>query len=353
MLAKAVKIFKKLKKSFLVYLFLVVFLTLFTFSLWGVVFLNQSLSLNFNSSLKKSVDLDNSTGLVASSKTKTEPKPTPVSSPITLVVGGDVMLARSVTTKMRGLNNFSYPLAQIAPFLRGADLALVNLESPFGWDCESTDEGMKFCADFRAIETLIEAGVDLVSLANNHSLDQGELGLTQTIDFLKENFITPIGLREPVILEVKGSRLIFLAYNAVNPQSDLVSWAYPEVVESEIKRFSQEADFLIVYFHWGREYAKTPVAGGGSPYHPRRLAHLAVDSGADLVLGAHPHVVQENEWYQEKLIVYSFGNLVFDQSWSAETQKGMIGYFTIGKEGLVSSEFLPVTLVDYQPKLEN
>jgi poly-gamma-glutamate synthesis protein (capsule biosynthesis protein) len=281
------------------------------------------------------------------------PTPSPELSRISLTVAGDVMLARSVTVKMRALENFSYPFAEIAPVLRRADLTLINLESPFGENCLSTDTGMRFCADSRAVEGLIDSGVDLVSLANNHALDQREDGLTETIELISQNFMTPIGLKEPVFLKIRGINLVFLAYNAVLPKSELIAWAYPEVVESEIKRFSQESDLLIVYFHWGQEYLETPQAGSGCPYDPRKLAHLAIDSGADLVLGSHPHVVQENEWYQGKLIVYSLGNFVFDQSWSQSTQKGLIAEFVLTKNGLVDSKFSPVTIVGFQPRLDN
>jgi poly-gamma-glutamate synthesis protein (capsule biosynthesis protein) len=295
--------------------------------------------------------------LNASRKNTAPPVPTPTPPPqnpqLSLVVAGDVMLARSVTTKMRQLQDFSYPFAKIAPVLANADLTLVNLESPFGRHCPSTDQGMKFCADFRSLEGLIKAGVDLVSLANNHALDQGEAGLSETIRLLEENFITPIGLREPVFLKVKGINLVFLAYNGVLPKSELISWSYPEVITSEIKRFKKEADLLIVFFHWGKEYQKAPMAGSGTIYDPKKLARRAIDAGADLILGAHPHIVQETEWYRDSLIVYSLGNLVFDQSWSQATQEGLIGRFILDKNGLISHQLLPIQIKNYQPKLKS
>ncbi|MBN1263388.1 MAG: CapA family protein [Candidatus Pacebacteria bacterium] len=278
--------------------------------------------------------------------------PSPPPAEITLMVTGDVMLARSLTTEMRRLKDFAYPFKKTAQILSQADLTLINLESPLGNDCVSVDTGMRFCADFRAVEGLIKAGVDLVSLANNHALDQGESGLRETIRLVEENFMTPLGLREPVFWESQGVRLAFLAYNAVNPKSDLISWADSEVVESEIKRFDLEADVLIVYFHWGKEYEKKPMAGSGTLIDPVKLAHLAIDSGADLVLGSHPHVIQENEWYQGKLIVYSLGNFIFDQSWSQETQEGLVGKFVLNRGGLVRADFLPVEIINYQPRFK-
>lgn len=329
-MAKEKKHSRLKRKVFFSFLTLVLFF-LILFNLWGLIFLRQ---------LKKP------------HQASVTPTPTPVlpaSLPVTLIVTGDVMLARSVTAKMRDLADFSYPFSKTANFLKNADLTLINLESPLGTDCPSTDAGMRFCADYQALEGLIRAGVDLASLANNHALDQGETGLKETEVLLKENFITPVGLKEPVFRQVNGVQLVFLAYNSVVPESDLVSWAYPDVVQSEIRRFSQEADLVIVYFHWGKEYAATPMAGGGSASAPQELAHLAVEAGADLVLGSHPHVVWENERYQEKLIVYSLGNFVFDQSWSQETREGVVGKFVLAKDGLIEAEFLPVKIDGYQP----
>lgn len=270
---------------------------------------------------------------------------------VRLLVTGDVQLGRSLTTKMRALDDFNYPFRATAEFLRQADLTLINLESPFGQDCPSTDTGMVFCADYRSVKGLLEAGIDLASLANNHALNQDEAGLAYTQSLLTENFITPLGLREPVIREINGVKLGFLAYNGVSPQSELVAWAHPDVIASEIKRYRGQVDFLIVFFHWGREYTATPAAGGGAPEPPSRLAHLAIDAGADLVLGAHPHVVQNKEEYRGKLIVYSLGNFVFDQSWSQETQEGEVGEFFIAKSGLVKANFLPLKIINYQPVL--
>lgn len=271
-------------------------------------------------------------------------------SPVSLLVTGDVMLARSVTAKMRHLDDFSYPFAKTESVLKSPDLTLINLESPLGNNCPTLETGMKFCADFRAIRGLIDSGVDLVSLANNHALDQGEIGLSETVRLIKDNFMDLLGLREPVFLEVKGIKFVFLAYNAVLPKSNLIAWADPAVVTSQIKRFRSEADVLIIFFHWGKEYESVPMAGSGCPIEPKKLAHLAIEAGADLVLGTHPHVVQKNEWYQGKLIVYSLGNFIFDQNWSTATQQGIVGKFIFNKKGLISSQFLPVATKDYQPR---
>ncbi|MCJ7827938.1 CapA family protein [Patescibacteria group bacterium] len=273
------------------------------------------------------------------------------SSQVTITVAGDVMLARAVTQRMRQKDDFAYPFFHAYPFFSQTDLVWVNLESPFGQDCVTTEVGMVFCADSRAVESLIGSGVGLVSLANNHAFNQGQEGLEFTVRLLEENFIQASGLREPVYWEKNGLKFGFLAYNGVNPKVGAVSWADPEVVSDEVARLKKETDLVVVYFHWGQEYTSEPELGGASPYHPRDLAYQAIEAGADLVVGAHPHVVQPVEWYQGKLIVYSLGNFVFDQGWSAATQRGMVGRFTFDPQGLVMASYLPVFLVDFQPIL--
>lgn len=275
----------------------------------------------------------------------------PAKAQVTLVVTGDVMLARSVTAAMRQRGDFGYLFGQVHSLLGDADLAWINLESPFGLECPTTHQGMNFCADYRAVEGLVGSGVDLVSLANNHVLDQGANGLEATKQLLIQNLLQPTGLDEPVMIEKKGVRLGFLNYNAVVPRSELVSWAEPELIREEVARLREKVDVIVVFFHWGEEYTPQPERGGGSKYSPRQLAYEVVEAGADLVLGAHPHVVQPPEWYQGKLIVYSFGNFIFDQTWSVETQRGMVGRFVLDKEGLMVATYLPIKIVDFQPRV--
>lgn len=338
----------KKEKIILLLILLALFLALFNF--WVVGRLKM---LTYQREKEEMVSEDN--------KIKVEESllPTPTEENIKelkqvlLRVTGDVMLARSVNKKMHQVDNFTYPFEKTAAFLKKADLTLVNLESPFGESCPLTDEGMIFCADPKAIEGLVESGVDLASLANNHIGDQKEKGIERTRQLLETNLIWPIGLREMVTREVNGIRLGFLAYNAVLPNRLETNWADLEVVKSEVTRFSKEVDHLVVYFHWGNEYQKKPIAGGGSPYDPQKLARAAIESGADLILGAHPHVVQETETYQGKIIIYSLGNFVFDQNWSEETKKGEIGEFVFDKEKLVSWKLIPVAIENFQPSFES
>ena len=273
------------------------------------------------------------------------------SEKLSLLVVGDVMLARSLTAQMRVKGDFNWPFMFVGPLIASADLVWVNLESPFGQQCLSTYEGMVFCADQQAVEGLVKTGIDLVSLANNHALDQGEAGLLFTKELLEGNYIRTTGLSETVIWEENGVRLGLLSFNAVIPHSDLIAWAEPEYVADQIIKIKTNVDAVVVYFHWGEEYTEKPVQGGGSQFSPRELAYAAIEAGAELVVGAHPHVVQPPEWYQGKLIVYSLGNFIFDQDWSWATRQGLAGRFIFDKEGMSMANFIPIEITNSVPRV--
>jgi poly-gamma-glutamate synthesis protein (capsule biosynthesis protein) len=119
----------------------------------------------------------------------------------------------------------------------------------------------------------------------------------------------------------------------------------PERVAEAVRAAGERADVVIPYFHWGVEYAAEPNA------RQRSLAYAAIDAGADLVLGAHPHWVQTTERYEDTLIVYSMGNFVFDQEWSRETKRGVIATFAFDGAEVTAVEYTPILIVDFnQPR---
>lgn len=259
---------------------------------------------------------------------------------ITLIAVGDVMLGRSVNAKMRKLNDFDYPFLKTAAFLKAADLTFINLESAFFDDCPTTNTGMVFCADPKAIEGLVFAGIDVTNLANNHIQNYGEEGVKLTKKLLQENSIIPLGLDQNLVIkEIKGTRFGFLGF-------DLTSGYREEEITEIVQESSLSSDVLIVSLHWGTEYAQEPST------RQIELAHKIIDAGADLILGHHPHVIQRVEDYHGAKIVYSLGNFIFDQPWSEETKKGLVGVFTFQNKKLIGSEFKEVYIRDYsQPEL--
>ena len=261
--------------------------------------------------------------------------------PITLIAVGDVMLGRSVNAKIRSLNNFIYPFLKTASFLKSADLTFINLEAPFYDHCPTINEGMKFCADPRAVEGLVFAEIDIVNLANNHIRNYGTEGVALTQSLLRQSKIDFLSFEENFLVKViQGTRLGFLGF-------DLTSGYQEKKVITQVKEEKAKVNILIVSFHWGQEYAQEP-----SPSQVK-LAHQAVEAGADLIIGHHPHIIQRVEDYQGAKIVYSLGNFVFDQAWSEETKKGLVGLFTFQNKKLIKSKFKKIYIQDFcQPEFK-
>lgn len=258
---------------------------------------------------------------------------------ITLIAVGDVMLGRSVNAKMRQLNDFTYPFLKTADFLKAADLTFINLESPFYDDCPTTNTGMIFCADPKAIEGIVFAGIDVANLANNHIRNYGQDGVALTQNLLREKGITFISHEESFLTkDAKGTKFGFLGF-------DLTPGYQEERIIEAVKENNPKADVLIISFHWGTEYAQEPSSW------QIELAHQVIDAGADLIIGHHPHVIQRIEDYHQGKIVYSLGNFVFDQPWSEATKKGLVGIFTFQGKKLINSEFKEVYIQNYsQPE---
>lgn len=267
------------------------------------------------------------------------------SDEIVLLATGDVILARSVNSQMVRKNNFLYPFEKTADFLKKADITLINLESPLISNCPTTDEGMVFCGQEKAVNGLVYSGVKIASLANNHMADYEIDGFHQTINLLQQNKIAVTGYGEPAILEVKGKKFGFLGYNDIVERYDLLLKPEINLLQNNIKSLKQKVDFVIVAFHWGVEYTSSPSA------RQKELAYSAIDAGADLIIGNHPHWVQTVEKYQDKFIAYSHGNFIFDQMWSRETREGVIGKYIFDKNGLKAVNFYPVIIENYsQPR---
>ncbi len=259
---------------------------------------------------------------------------------VTMIATGDVIPARSVNYKMATGHGFLWPWKKTADVLRSADTTVINLETPLLSSCPLTVEGMLFCGDARAVEGLRYAGVDVATLGNNHIGNHFAAGIEETIRHLRTAGITPVS-QGVVYKEIKGIRFAFLAYNDIGAPEAGVPWADDETIRTEVARARNTADVVLVAYHWGAEYVAQPGE------RQRYLARLAVDAGADVVLGNHPHWIQPVEIYKGKFIAYAHGNFVFDQEWSEETKRGMIGRYVFYDKKLVDVEYLPVRIVDY------
>lgn len=273
----------------------------------------------------------------------------------TIIFGGDVMLSRTVQQKMAQYNNWSWPLENIANLTAAADLAVVNLESPFTKNTSYfvKDDSTSFNADPRSIATLKSAGIDIVSLANNHIMDRGIKGLKDTREILTANQIDFVGAglnelqaRKPVIKEINNIKFAFLAY--AYPQYSSVNSNTPgsadmniEKMKTNISQLKDQVDIVIVLMHAGIEYTNKPNR------QQIEFAHAAVEAGADLIIGHHPHWVQSIEIYKNRPIIYSLGNLVFDQMWSKQTQIGALAKINWTNKIMKNVEIITIHIKDY------
>lgn len=250
----------------------------------------------------------------------------------TLLFVGDIMLSRAIGSGMGKNNNWNYPFLKIADLLKSADLTFGNLEGPISKNGTKVGSIYSFEANPKSVEGLIYSGFDVVSVANNHIWDYGGEAFKDTLKILKENNISYVGggftydeAHTPVIKEVNGTKIAYLGYTNLLPpflgtKGDKLSVAFPDEdqLALDIHNAKRLADIVVVSFHWGNEY---------ETHHnsfQENLAHIAIDAGADLVVGHHPHVIQEIEKYKDGYIAYSLGNFVFDQNFSEETKSGLL-----------------------------
>ncbi|MHB8508630.1 MAG: CapA family protein [Candidatus Dormibacteria bacterium] len=272
---------------------------------------------------------------------------------VTLVVTGDVIPARHVNLEMVRRNDFLWPFREVHDtLLSSGDIRLIDLEAPLLPGCPPSDSGFKFCGDPRFMDALAFAHVDVASLANNHLTNYGPEGTQDTVKYLADHGIQPCGLGLVARMTVKGVRFAFLGFNGVGVAVNRAE------MKREIDLARPDADVVVVEFHWGKEYVLTPQSTHDviAPDDPREIGHLAIDDGADLVIGNHPHAVQGVELYRGKLITYAHGNFVFDQMWTPDPgqedpRNGVVGRYRFWDGKLVDVDYLPIRIYDYgQPR---
>lgn len=277
------------------------------------------------------------------SQTLSTPKP---DSTFTLISTGDIGLVRYINLVIQQKKDPTYPFLNIASYLKNADLTVTNLEGPLIKNCPIFITGFKFCGEATNIKGLIFAGIDATNLANNHSTNFGLEGLGETANILKDNKIIGFGQDGQIqYLSIKGKKIALVGFVELGANWSGLNNATTENIAKLVTQAKKNADVVIAAFHWGTEYQTHPTDS------QIKLAHIAVDNGADLVLGNHPHWIQENEIYKGKFITYAQGNTIFDQDWSQETKEGVLYKFKYenGKFQKVDERY---TVIDYnsQPR---
>jgi len=294
------------------------------------------------------------------------PRPVPKKAQkIVILAGGDVSLARGCGQRI--LDDPTYnPLQAVAPLLRKADLTFVNLESQLtdqGGVTQSPHHPLVFCGPPGGAKTLARAGIDVVSLANNHIWDYGKSALFETMDYLDAAKVAYAGVGRQEgeawkarLLEVKGWKVAWLAVTDIWNQGaldshvarDYVAQADPWATGIAIRKArDQGADLVLVSYHGGSEYLDEPVQ------RARRFVQVVMNAGADAILGHHPHVPQGVAWFRgRRPVFYSLGNLVFamhrDYPW---TGTSFFARLTFGQDGDVRVEACPYFIMGHKPQL--
>ncbi|MFL5778780.1 MAG: CapA family protein [Chloroflexota bacterium] len=244
--------------------------------------------------------------------------------------------------------------------IEGADIAIANFENPAPDAPRWHTRGTVFSAQPRLIDGLRHAGIDYVSLANNHIRDAGGVGVLQTMANLDRRGIAHSGAgknlaaaRRPAILEAAGGKVAILAYDAIAPVyhagSERIGSAplSAKIVRQDVAAARKAgAGVVIVFPHWGTEYREKPFA------KQQQLARAIIDAGADMVIGNHAHWAAAVEVYKGRPIWYALGNFVFDQTWSEPTMEGITLELTFERSRLVQARMRPHIILDKaQPNL--
>ncbi len=275
----------------------------------------------------------------------------------TIFFAGDVMLDRGVGLQVAryGDDDWRFPWRFIAEQFLSADVVFLNHEGVMSDVGQDAGGVYSFNFPLAALDGLLFAGVDVVSLANNHSFDWGGVALCDTKRRLNEHDIGTVGAgcsyteaNAPYVHAFDdGSSVGFLGYTSFYPNG-VAGNTYPgisdytlENMQQNITTLRESVDVIFVSLHWGEEYQPRSNA------EQQMIGRALIDAGADIIIGHHPHVIQEVEEYNGGWIFYSLGNFIFDQYFSAETMEGLVAMATVQGGAIVSVDTKKVLLNTY------
>jgi len=278
----------------------------------------------------------------------------------TITFVGDIMLTRGVKTSVD--NNFGGDYSKLfenLSELKNSDILFGNLEGDVSDVGNNVGSIYSFRMDPKVLPVLKDAGFDIFSFANNHAGDWNMPAFKDTLARLSDIGILKTGAgdnyeqaKNPTIINKNGINFGFLDFTDVGPNWLAAKDSTPGILLASdpnfadiIKNAKAKCDVLIVAFHWGVEYKTVHNT------RQQTLAHTAIDNGADMIIGGHPHVMEDIETYKNKKIVYSLGNFIFDQSFSEETMRGMAFTATFDGPNLVGTDQKIITLnKNFQPE---
>lgn len=282
---------------------------------------------------------------------------------ITILAGGDVSLGRGAGQRI--LKDPSYnPFKEIAPLLATADFRFVNLESQLsdqGGETQSPNHFLIFTGPPGGAAVLKRAGIDMVSVANNHMWDYGKRALFETLDNLDQAGVAHAGARkqpntqyEPVIVDIKGWKVAWFAVSHIWNQGPInlhegrhyVAWASFDLLGKRLKKAVKENDLVFVSYHGGGEYVDVPMQW------TRDFYRAVMSTGVHAIFGHHPHVPHGVGWTRGRPAFYSLGNLVFamhsDYEW---TGTSFFARVTIDEDKSISVQACPYYIMGHVPML--
>lgn len=280
---------------------------------------------------------------------------TVASGVVRIAFGGDTFMDM-MFAEYSNLYGVTYPWEDIAPIFQNSDIGFVNLETSVSTQGSTTKpEGYGFRTSPDKLEGYHFAGINAVSGANNHVIDFGRIALADTMYYLNEYDIKYTGIgsnledsRQAIFFEENGVKVGVVAYSDILPSTSWVATNDQSgfngitaetlpLFLSDIKKFDKMCDVLIVSVHWGVEHTQVVSS------RQKELSRLFIDNGADMILGHHPHVLQPIEFYNEKPIFYSLGNLLFLK---ADDKAGRTAVFRaeFNKDGFISAKLFPVNI---------
>lgn len=278
----------------------------------------------------------------------------------TLMFVGDMMLTRGVESSVnKNFNGDFSKLFENISEIKNADILFANLEGPVSDVGNNVGSKYSFRMNPKVLQIIKDVGFDIVSFANNHVGDWNTIAFKDTLTRLDNIGIlkTGAGMTKneagtPTIIEKNGVKFGFLGFSDVGPawmeakvNSPGILLASDPRLPEIIQNARANCDVLIVSFHWGEEYQKIHNA------RQEQLAKLSIDNGSDLIIGHHPHVMQDIEFYKDIPIVYSLGNFIFDQYFSRNTMRGMLFEVTFQGNKIINTESKIITLnKKFQPE---
>lgn len=249
----------------------------------------------------------------------------------TIIFAGDMNFDRYIreVADQKGYENI---FVHVRDVLYEGDCVFANLEGPITENksvsrgsASGSAQNYKFTFDPTVVDTMKDVNICAVNLGNNHIHNFSSQGIHSTKTYLEEKgviYVGDTGLADEKrydVITINDTKIGIVNYNA------FVARAHEHVL-TDLQAIKEQSDFVVVYTHWGVEYASV------SREAERKLAHELIDAGADVIIGSHPHVIQDVEEYNGKKIYYSLGNFVFDQYFRAETQKGLLATVTFDKD---------------------